>query len=318
MLKNYPEPYTEDELLTDLKRLWDYGNLNVIEEQAKKRTLEEFNTNDYTYSIESRTVDIVELSEEIEQRMDELVGELNGNKLRDIYTILERMPRLTDQEKIYKNYEDLKRVFQENNDNTVSYFGYLNKEITKGVLQSKEFIDVKINFLLYLKDYVLELEKQRPKIWSTLKNISEETKMNIANTHIKHRKEIASFSPEKINETDLKNQVFDQFNNIKVWFSNNEHSMYSKIYNQAEQMIQIFSNADVQYFNRHKMQRNRQADFRKVAEWMYQEGNVDEVAKMFVSIFGMMNMKHVKTSEQYIYDGDKFSSIWEISQNLLN
>lgn len=317
MLKNYPEPYTEDELLTDLKRLWDYGNLNVIEEQAKKRTLEEFNTNDYTYSIESRTVDIVELSEEIEQRMDELVGELNGNKLRDIYTILERMPRLTDQEKIYKNYEDLKRVFQENNDNTVSYFGYLNKEITKGVLQSKEFIDVKINFLLYLKDYVLELEKQRSKIWSTLKNISEETKMNIANTHIKHRKEIASFSPEKINETDLKNQVFDQFNNIKVWFSNNEHSMYSKIYNQAEQMIQIFSNADVQYFNRHKMQRNRQADFRKVAEWMYQEGNVDEVAKMFVSIFGMMNMKHVKTSEQYIYDGDKFSSIWEISPELI-
>ncbi|RSL35447.1 DUF2397 family protein [Enterococcus durans] len=283
MLKNYPEPYTEDELLTDLKRLWDYGNLNVIEEQAKKRTLEEFNTNDYTYSIESRTVDIVELSEEIEQRMDELVGELNGNKLRDIYTILERMPRLTDQEKIYKNYEDLKRVFQENNDNTVSYFGYLNKEITKGVLQSKEFIDLKINFLLYLKDYVLELEKQRPKIWSTLKNISEETKMNIANTHIKHRKEIASFSPEKINETDLKNQVFDQFNNIKVWFSNNEHSMYSKIYNQAEQMIQIFSNADVQYFNRHRHAREtlKKSDivFRSFYETVDFRENIEEDLK---------------------------------------
>ncbi|MHC5268413.1 TIGR02677 family protein [Enterococcus sp. LJL98] len=318
MVRKYPENYTEDELILDLKRLWDYGNLNVINEQAKKRKLDDFYSNDYTYSIESRTVDIVELSEEIEQRVDELIGELNGNNLRDIRTLLERMPKLLDSASIYKNYMDLKRIFQENNDNTVNYFGYLNKEITKGVLQSESFIETKVSFLVYLKDYVLELEKQRSKIWLALKNIDDETKLNISDARIKHRKEIASFSLKSINEIDFNNQVFDQFNNIKIWFSNQENSMYNKIYNQAEQMIQIFSNADVQYFNRHKMQRNRQSDFRKIAEWMYQAGDVNEAAKMFVSIFGMMNMKHLNSSEQYAYDSDKFISLWETQPELID
>ena len=150
--------YVENSHRILLRNVWEWKNLNTIQDTRNVATIEEFKNKKYRYQMSEYSVEIERLVLRLEHLEIE-GGSLEPTLLERIRRAIERFPEMVDAEpaEAYDFWDDLERNFTRLNQNYHDYIRDLSSVRAEEMMHTQEFLLFKDKLVEYLRNFVTSL-----------------------------------------------------------------------------------------------------------------------------------------------------------------
>ena len=309
--KRYFENYTLEQCDSDLTMLIEWKNLSAIQDTSKAYTLEEFKNKKYRYQLTDFTVEIEKLVLKLENL------HIEGASLEP--TLIERIKNqvLEIENKVYEDakkvngwWENLNSDFKRLNDNYQGYIKSFYNIKMQEVAQSKQFIVRKNDLVVYLREFIKELQNSSYEIEGILSNLNIQIEELLLNKVSTVQSKIVRI--DKIDEEPSYEEIYlrnkEKWENFKRWFIGDEtrESEVVNINEKTSEIIRKITRIANQIAETKGNVNNRKAEYKKIAELFCKTKTIDEAHKLSSVVFGITNTIHLKGN--YVRSTDNINS----------
>lgn len=313
-LKEYPffSDYELDELHNDLTSLVKWGNLRAQQESGKVKTVEEFKKRRFRYQITPYTVEFERMLIQFEQDSETFGGSLEKTQFERLYQTLEKMKGSADEspEECAQYWDDLLTYFKKITQNTSDYFAYLRSEDASEQLKSEAFLLYKDQFTLYLREFIIALQRTASGIQDIMISFSRDEMRLFFKKVVEHQEKVFRF--DKLNQdVDLFIELEETWFNVKAWFlgDRNGESQYENVQQQTNDAIRRITRLVQRLGERSQLHRSRKADYLHLANWFLKLSSIEEAHKLSSVVFGVTHTKHIYSD--HIPTDDIYNDVWD-------
>lgn len=301
LLRSYPgfEQYAIEQLKLDLNMLVEWKNLIPTQDPGRVYTIEDYKNKQFRYSMSERAVEIERMTIRLENLFVES-GNLSSSYLLRIEKALSDCSHIAtaSMKEINEWWHNLQEDFKRLNQNYQDYMREFYSGRTEKILKSVEFILHKDQFILYLKEFIQEVQVNAFRLEGLLKNISQDVEQQILERVIKSEQNIphANSTSHEVLEPYIRENVYGKWNALKRWFLSvdGKPSECSRVLDITDEIIRkIIQNAAliVQLQN---WGISRKDDYKKFISMFLDCENIEEAHKLAAHIFGIQHIRHFK------------------------
>lgn len=313
-LKEYPFfiDYELDELHNDLSSLVKWGNLRAQQESGKVKTVEEFKKRRFRYQITPYTVEFERMLIQFEQDSETFGGSLEKTQFERLHQALEKIKGSKEEspEECAQYWDDLLTYFKKITQNTSDYFAYLRSEDASEQMKSEAFLLYKDQFTLYLREFIIALQRTASSIQDAMISLSREEMRVFFNKVSKHQEKVFRFE-KLILDADPVIELEETWFNVKAWFlgDKNGESQYENVLQQTNDAIRRITRIVQRLGERSQHHRSRKADYLHLANWFLSLPSLEEAHKLSSVVFGVAHTKHIYSDQ--IPTDDIYTDVWE-------
>lgn len=291
--------YSEKKLEADLKALVDWEVLEVIQDNTKATSYEDYQRRKYHYKATDFLIDIERMLIENEKKARSIRGSLEKELADRLIDELARLAknRLSSSEEVFYIWRDLMSRYEQLRNETSDYLSHINAESTERLLRSESFLPFKKQFVTYLENFVSHIMLKHTAIEKRLREI-QPTHIEYAIDEVIRFEKTAPqfiFSQETYNEDEARERRRAEWEALKAWFIANggKETGFSFLIKQTRGAINKVLRIAQQISEKAYQYKSRKADYLQAARWFYQADNVEECHKIAVYLFGAQDTKHI-------------------------
>ncbi|MFT8318858.1 MAG: TIGR02677 family protein [Sporolactobacillus sp.] len=311
------EEYTDAMLDQDLQTLVGWNNIIPRQEMKEPKSIEEYKRKRFRYQITPYTVEFERMLVELEKKGDAFVGQLERSAFERLLKALLDLSgkRLhaenRSSEDAYDRWQDVLHHFKQIKTNTSDYIAYLNSERLEASMQTKAFLVYKDQFIHYLRDFIIALQRTALKIQSALKGTEKAVLAETCQAIVAHEQAIPRLGGQEVDERALSEDFYETWKNIKSWFINNEsgESEYVSLQQQTNEAIRRITRFIQRFGERLQQRRSRKKDYLQIAQWFDACESLEEAHKLSATVFGVFHTRHY--SAEPSETSDVYADLWE-------
>jgi uncharacterized protein (TIGR02677 family) len=304
--------YEIEELHSDLSSLVKWGNLRAQQESGKVKTINEFKKRRFRYQITPYTVEFERMLIQFEQDGDTFGGSLEKTQFERLYQTLKKVRNSVSdsQETSAQLWSDVLHYFKNITQNTSDYFAYLRSEDSNEQMKSEAFLLYKDQFTLYLREFIIALQRTATGIQDVIHSMSREEMRSFFEKVVQHEEKVFRFERMDI-ETDRITELEETWFNVKAWFLGDDagESQYENVQRQTNDAIRRITRIVQRLGERSQLQRSRKEDYLHLAQWFLTLDSIDEAHKLSSVAFGAFHTKHIYSD--HIPTDDIYIDVWE-------
>ena len=296
------EDYSMDQLQQDLSMLVNWKNLIPIQDPKRVYTIEEYKNKQYRYSMSENAVEIERMTIRLENLRTE-GGSLSSSFVVRIENALRGMQTMSTKsvKEIHDWWDELQTNFQRLNQSYKDYLREFYSGKAERILKSVEFVLHKDRFIVYLQDFIRELQTNAIHIEGYLAQLASETEQEILERVIQGEMEVPYPLAEEGEDREqrIRESVQGKWDAIRQWFcsSGKSQSEYSKVLDITDEVIRkIIQNAALIV----QMQNwgiSRKEDYRKFISLFLDCEDIGEAHKLAAHVFGIQHVRHFKGNQ---------------------
>lgn len=297
-LTDYPMKQME----ADLEALVKWKNLTPIQDPGRVYTIADYKNKQYRYTMSEYAVEIERLTVRLENVFLES-GSLSTNFFVRLEKSLEEAEHLAHAgaKEVHEWWNLLQEDFKRLNQNYQDYLRDFYSGKADRLMKSVEFVLHKDKFIKYLNEFVQELQHHAKRIEQILllrvPLIESEILARVVASELDVPHALMVDGPAA--EADMKENVEGRWNSLKNWFldAQGRECECSKVLRITNDIIRsIIQNAAliVQLQN---WGISRKDDYRKFLELFLKCGDLDEAHRLSAHVFGIQNIRHLRTNE---------------------
>lgn len=311
--------YGEDQLMAQLAQLVKWGNLSARQDMTNAKTIEEYKKKRYRYQPTPYTIEIERMVVTLEKKSGETFGGSLEKSLFDrllegvqqLHQLLEK-PISQSTESSMILWGDILQYFQKVRTNTADYIAYINSEQTDQRMQSEAFLVYKTQFTIYLRDFIISLQKTSLQIADYLTEITHQRVAVFFDELVIHRKQVPRLEDiAQGQEAEWYQEYHDTWLVLRAWFlgSNSQKSELETLQMQTNEMIRRITRSVQRMTERHHSQHSRKKDYLHLAHMFHESETLNESHKLAAVVFGAMTLRHLKMEE--VSTENMYVDIWE-------
>ncbi|KAF0824189.1 TIGR02677 family protein [Cytobacillus firmus] len=308
----YFSEYEMEELNNDLSSLVRWGNLRAQQESGKVKTVEEFKKRRFRYQITPYTVEFERMLIRFEQESETFGGSLEKTQFERFYQTLKKIQVSSNEssELCAQHWDDLLTYFKKITQNTSDYFAYLRSEDASEHMKSDAFLLYKDQFTLYLRDFIIALQRTSSAIQDVMISVSRTDIRNFLKKVAEHEDKVFRFEKKESEEGYLK-ELEETWRNVKGWFLGDKtgDSQYENVLHQTNEAIRRLTRIVQRLGERSQQLRSRKEDYLHLARWFLALPSIDEAHKLSAVAFGASHTKHLYSD--HIPTDDIYLDVWE-------
>lgn len=297
--------YQLDTLEIDLRVLVESGNLTRHQDTVKAQTPDEFLRRKFLYQLTEYTIGFERLLIEFEES-SEKIGSLHSSHIERFYEALKRLvnEEVTTPSEMYLIWSDIIDNFTTLHNGSSDFLAYLSSQKADEFYSTDKFLIYKDNLTDRLRNFIIVLQSYVHKIRDQFEKSDD--------SEIKDRMQlVASYHlemprPTEISIEDLRNKYYERWLNLKGYFLSSG--------DRGNEVVQLFRATDdaiknITYYaqrlgEKHRNLRNRYSEYLHLAECFIGTQSVEESHKLFASVFGVSNTRHIyaepKTTDNHL------------------
>lgn len=294
--------YSMEQLMLDLEALVKWKNLTPIQDPGRVYTIADYKNKQYRYTMSEYAVEIERLTVRLENIFLE-----SGNLSTNFFVRLEKSLSHAEEmegaslKEVNEWWSLLQEDFKRLNQNYQDYLRDFYSGKTDKLMKSVEFVVHKDKFIMYLNEFVQELQRHSKRIEQLLiKNmllIEECILEKVVQSELDIPHAILEFHGNA--EPSIRENVMGKWNSLKNWFidSQGNECECKKVLKITNDVIRsIIQNAAliVQIQN---WGISRKDDYRKFLELFLKCEDLEEAQKLSAHVFGIQKIQHFKTLE---------------------
>lgn len=304
--------YEIEELHSDLSSLVKWGNLRAQQESGKVKTVDEFKKRRFRYQITPYTVEFERMLIQFEQDSETFGGSLEKTQFERLYQTLKSIQGSINEapEECAQHWDDLLTYFKKITQNTSDYFAYLRSEDASEQMKSDGFLLYKDQFTLYLRDFIIALQRTAVGIQDSMISLSREDMRAFFHKVVQHEEKVFRFDRIGL-EVDEIAELEATWINVKAWFLGDEagESQYENVQQQTNDAIRRMTRIVQRLGERSQLQRSRKEDYLHLAQWFLRLSSIEEAHKLASVVFGLTHTKHIYSD--HIPTDDIYTDVWE-------
>lgn len=311
--------YEEEQLMSQLAQLVKWGNLSARQDMTNAKTIEEYKKKRFRYQPTPYTIEIERMVTFLEKKSGESFGGSLEKSLFDrllegiqkLHQLLER-PISQPTESSMILWEDILQYFQKVRTSTADYIAYINSEQTDQRMQSEAFLVYKNQFTVYLRDFIVSLQKTSLQIADYLTELSHHKMVLFFDELVVHRRQIPRLEDiAQEQEAEWYQEYHDTWLVLRAWFlgSASQKSELEMLQMQTNEMIRRITRSVQRMTERYQSQHSRKKDYLHLAHMFHEAETLNEAHKLSAVVFGAMTIKHLKMEETTTEN--MYVDIWE-------
>lgn len=257
--------YTDEQLEADLNYLVANGNLTRRQEMNQARSIEEFKNKHFRYQITAASIAIEHLMAHLPQE-DAESGDLNAHLFERLLKLLAPLATLhaTD---LADQWQQVISLFEELQQGAALYVNYLTSVQMDEMLQTREFLGYKAEFVHYLQVFIREMQKSAAQIQATLTALPQTMLPEIAGDLLQQKQTQPNFAAT--DEADLTATVQSQWQALHRWFfdAGARPSEYHNLIQQTTSALDRVTRVIQSLTENMQQQRSRAKDYRQLVQW---------------------------------------------------
>lgn len=311
------QEYEEELMHQQLAQLVKWNNLVARQDMTNAKTIEEYKKKRFRYICTPYTVEIERMLIQLEKMSDQFQGSLEPSQferllqtLTDLQMELES-PLIKPTETYMQTWEDLMHYFRTIRTNTADYIAYINSEETDQRMQSEAFLIYKNQFSIYLRDFIVSLQKTALQIQQRLRELSTEPLTPFFEKLIEHRKEIPRLDDVATSENEWLNEYKEYWYSISRWFLGIEgqSSELDMLQWQTNEMIRRMTRYVQRLGERDQHFRSRKTEYLQLAKWFENSLSLDEAHQLSSVVFGSMSIQHLQMD--HVATENLYTDTWD-------
>lgn len=315
----YYQQYDEEQLMAQFASLVKWGNLKARQDMTNAKTIEEYKKKRFRYQPTPYTIEIERMVSMLEKKSGESFG--GSLEKSQFDRLLEGIHQLDEQlqkdlpkspESYMRLWEDILQYFQTIRTSTADYIAYINSEQTDQRMQSEAFLVYKNQFTVYLRDFIVSLQKTSLQISDHLEQLNQVRVALFFDRLVEHRKQIPRL--EEISE-EIIMEWYQEFHDfwrvVRAWFigTENQPSELEMLQVQTNEMIRRITRSVQRMTERHHSHHSRKKDYLHLAKMFSESHSMEEAHKLSSIVFGAMTIRHLKVAEGTTEN--MYADIWE-------
>lgn len=292
------EDYTLEQCQQDLQQLTQWQNLTATQDSNKVRTIEDFKNKKYRYQLTEYTVEIERMTLKLENL--EIEGaSLEPTLVERIYQQLSQIHTIarSDASKVNGWLNLLMSDFIRLNHNYQDYIKTFNSAKAEELMKTTEFLIYKDKIIMYLREFVMTIQKTGNLISSLLRNVDYDDLEVIFQKATEYELSIPRIGYE-LNKEDVYTNFKDKWLNLFYWFVGQDG------YNEVDHLYDI-SNEIIRKMTRYAQQiseminrgSHRKEQYLHIGDIFKKCQDISEAHCMSAYIFGVedcLHLAHVK------------------------
>ena len=294
--------YSMKQLEADLEALVKWKNLTPIQDPGRVYTIADYKNKQYRYTMSEYAVEIERLTVRLENVFVES-GSLSTNFFVRLEKSLEDTERMSHAslKEVHEWWSLLQEDFKRLNQNYKDYLRDFYSGKADRLMKSVEFVLHKDKFVKYLNEFVQELQHHAKRIGQLLLLHIPLIESEILARVVAGELDIPHALAEtgETTETSIRETVAGRWESLKNWFldAQGRECEYRRVLRITNDIIRsIIQNAAliVQIQN---WGISRKDDYRKFLELFLKCEDLDEAHRLSAHVFGIQNIRHLKTNE---------------------
>jgi uncharacterized protein (TIGR02677 family) len=294
--------YTEKDLENNLKSLVEWGDLEVIQDNTKATSYEDYQKKKYRYKASDMLIDIERMLIATEKRAQTIRGGLEKQIADHILEKLAKVAgtQINNSEEVYYTWRELMRTHEQLRHDTSDYLSLINAESTEKLLRLESFIPYKGRFVSYLESFVAHVAEKRTLIQKRLREIPSWHIEYIIEAVVDFERNSPQFLISQ-DEYDVETATINrkaEWDALKTWFIEEEgrESGFSFLIKQTRGAISKILRIAQQIGEKAYQYKSRKNDYLQIARWFYSAENLDECHMIASYMFGAQNARHIFAS----------------------
>ncbi|WP_409296777.1 TIGR02677 family protein [Peribacillus sp. SCS-26] len=302
-IKNIPEfyGYTEEQIHLDLAQLVKWNNLIARQDMGKAKTIEEYKKKRFRYQCTPYTVEIERMLQKLEGIGETFQGSLERTQFDRLLQTLVQLETMISSihkektEEVAQLWEDLFSYFTNIRRNTADYIAYINSEKVEERMQSEAFLLYKNQFTVYLRDFIVSLQKTAMQIQERLKGLTPQNMLVLYQKIIEYKNTVPRLEVVGLSHEELIMEQSALWETLCLWFlgSGNRQSELEVLQIQTNEMIRRITRVVQRIGERHQNFRSRKRDYHQLAKWFMQTQDVKEAHQLSSVVFGTLETHHI-------------------------
>lgn len=310
------EDYTIDQCLADLNQLVTWKNLIANQDTSQIRTIEEFRNKQYRYQLSDYSVEIERLTLKLEN-LEVEVSSLEPSRVDRLYHHLKEMKHIktANDREIYNWFDVLMVDFIRINQNYQDYIKTLNSARADELMKTKEFLVYKDRLMLYLREFVIYMQKTGGKIAAFLHATPKEDFQLVLSAVSRYEESIPRLTEQVDYEQIYDNNEKKFYNLIRFFTGDGGVSEIDRLYDISDDIIRKMTRYASRISEMMSRGSHRKEQYRHIATLFSNCTTIQEAHEMSAYIFGVPTTMHLsqlppKTTE------DIHCSVYKQSQHL--
>lgn len=211
------EEYTLEMVQQDLESLTKWGNLIASQDHRKAKTIEEYKKKNARYQCTPYTVEFERMMINLEQMGDTFGGSLEKTQFERLYQVLLKIEKSDTQSaaEAAQLWEDAMTYFRQITRNTSDYIAYIHSEKVAEKMKTEAFLVYKDRFTIYLRDFIVGLQRTSNQIQELLTEFSDERLQRFFEKVVLHQQQ--TFRVEEENR-DILTEHREKWKTLKIGF----------------------------------------------------------------------------------------------------
>ncbi|WP_225047656.1 TIGR02677 family protein [Lacticaseibacillus kribbianus] len=272
--------YTDEQLEADLNYLVANGNLTRRQEMNQARSIEEFKNKHFRYQITAASIAIEHLMAHLPQE-DAESGDLNAHLFERLLKLLTPLATLHEVD-LADQWQQVMGLFEELQQGAALYVNYLTSVQMDQMLQTREFLGYKAEFVHYLQVFIRKMQQSAAEIQETIRSLPSSMLEEVAAELLRQKTTQPSF--EAADEADLAASVHNQWQALHRWFfdTGSRPSEYHNLIQQTTSALDRITRVIQSLTANLQQQRSRAKDYRQLVQWFLEiaEGPDVEAEKL--------------------------------------
>lgn len=291
---NLIEQYSMDLCLSDLNQLSEWGNLITTQDSTKVKTIEDFKNRKYRYQLSEYSVEIERMTIRLENLETE-GSSLESSTIERIYKQLKDLNTLGKKKDLEIHgafnmlFDDFKKMIQ----NYQDYIKTLDSAKAEELMKTEAFLVYKDSIILYLRQFVVNMQSTGNAINSLLKHVDYE----YVDTLI-HKASDYEYSIPRMNSNITKEEIYDRYkgkwNSLVRWFIGSSNgSDFNTVYERSNEIIRKIARYAKQISEMLNRGSNRKEQYLHIASLFSKCNSIEEAHCMSAYIFGVEKTYHI-------------------------
>ncbi len=288
--------YSLAECEQDFQMLVEWGNLLPLQDTSRAATVEEFKNKQFRYQLSEFSVEIERLTIKLENLLVEGASLEPTLFERLKHAVLKANSLLTvDLKEVGAWWADLNADFKRLNQNYQDYIRSFYSLKAEERMKTKEFIVYKDALISYLKEFVIELQKNATVIEEILLKLTAAVQKKVIERVLEYELSIPRLGNE-VTERELYENIAGRWQSLQNWFlgqasSESESARVMKITNNIVQQVTRYA---AEIAENYYSAANRKEDYKKICGLFLECPNMEEAHRLSALVFGIFNTCHLQ------------------------
>lgn len=315
-VERFPD-YSIEDLDKDLTAMKDWGNIEISQqENVKYMAYEDFKRKKHLIRATDSLIDVEEMIATMERRANRVRGSLEKNLTSRIIEELDRFKSLTIKEpsELYNLWNEIMGRHDRLRIDTSDYLSHVNSNDMETAYLSDHFLEHKNKFVIYLDEFVRDIQKQQVCILIKLISISKDYIEDVIYLIVDYEiNQIQLPTLKGINNKERIETRQKQWQSMIDWFANenSQEGGYYFLMEQTKTAINKVLRLSRQVSDRLFHYTNRKHDYLHLASLFFKANDDNECKELFSYVKGIGPASQIVITAVQVLDSET-KSIWEL------